>query len=228
MSIKPEEYLQAQSFAPPTSGQKTALSNAEQAFINKYVGDDAARTLSVERFDPDQALPLPAHVPSVADGAEETPNQPSLLESLKKAQTIQMVAFYLDAQVYLIPTMAVSEVLRCMPPVLLPMAPDFVAGVINLRGKVTPLLYLENLLTTPRTVRDENRFIIICSYKGLQVGLIFDKVHTMYTFNQDQIMWDVETRIGASAEYICGLVDVEQSILGVVSVDMIIDKVLHD
>jgi len=228
MNIKPEEYLQAQSFAPPSSGPAAKLSNAEQAFINKYVGTDVVRALEAEQHDPAQVLPLPAHMPAAADGAEAAPCQPSLLECLKKAQTVQMVAFYLDAQIYLIPTMAVSEVLRYMPPVLLPMAPDYVAGVINLRGKVTPLLYLENLLTTPRKVRHENRFIIICSYKGLQVGLIFDKVHTMYTFSQNQIMWDVESRIGASAEYICGLVDVNQSILGVVSVDMIIDKVLHD
>jgi purine-binding chemotaxis protein CheW len=228
MSIKPEEYLQAQSFAPPSSNREKELSNAEQAFINKYVGGDALRALQAERHDPAQTLSLPANAPTATGSAEGSPREPSLLERLKKEQTIQMVAFYLDAQVYLIPTMAVSEVLRYMPPVLLPMAPDYVAGVINLRGKVTPLLYLEDLLTTPRKVRDENRFIVICNYKDLQVGLIFDKVHTMYTFSQDQIMWDVESRIGASTEYICGLVDVNENILGVVSVEMIIDKVLQD
>ena len=228
MSIKPEEYLQAQSFAPPSPGPATELSSAEQAFINKYVGADAAAALQVERHDPAQVLPLPAQTPVTADSAEQSPREPLLLERLKKEQTIQMVAFYLDSQVYLIPTMAVSEVLRYTQPVLLPMAPDYVAGVINLRGKVTPLLYLEDLLTTPRTVRSENRFIIICNCKGLQLGLIFDKVHTMYTFSQDQIMWDVESRIGANTEFICGLVDVNETILGVVSVDMIIDKVLQD
>ena len=228
MSMKPEEYLQAQTFAPSPPGQAAELSSAEQAFINKYVGADAVRALETERHDPVQMLPLHAHAPATEGGAGESRLEPSLLERLKKEPTLQMVAFYLDAQVYLIPTMAVSEVLRYTPPVLLPMAPDYVAGVINLRGKVTPLLYLENLLTTPRKVRDENRFVIICSHKGLQVGLIFDKVHTMYTFNQDQIMWDVESRIGASAEYICGLVDVNGDILGVVSVGMIIDTILQD
>ena len=228
MSIKPEEYLLAQSFAPPPSGLEADLSSAEQAFISKYVGGDALRALQTERHHPAKALTLPAQTQAVAESAEEAPREPSLLERLKQEQAIQMVAFYLDAQVYLIPTMAVSEVLRYVPPVLLPMAPDYVAGVINLRGKVTPLLYLEDLITTPRKVREENRFIIICNCKGLQVGLIFDKVHTMYTFRQDQVMWDVESRIGASAEYICGLVDVNESILGVVSVETIIDKVLQN
>jgi purine-binding chemotaxis protein CheW len=232
MSMKPEEYLQAQTFASEPSGPAAELTGAELAFINKYVGADVARALEAEPLAPAPAeFPLPAKTPdtaAAADSAGEAPDEPSLLDRLKKEQTIQMVAFYLDAQVYLIPTMAVSEVLRYKTPVLLPMAPDYVAGVINLRGKVTPLLYLENLLTTPRTTRDENRFIIICSHKGLQAGLIFDKVHTMYTFNQDQIMWDVESRIGANTEYICGLVDVNKNILGVISVDMIIDKVLQD
>jgi purine-binding chemotaxis protein CheW len=77
-------------------------------------------------------------------------------------------------------------------------------------------------------VQDENRFIIICSHRGLQAGLLFDKVHTMYTFTQDQLLWDVEARIGANAEYICGLVDVDNNILGIISVGMIIDKILQD
>jgi len=235
MSMKPEEYLQAQPFASSPAEPATALNNAEMAFINKYVGADAARALEAQLHEPARALQLPAQAPPPqapapveTDSAEATPSEPSLLERLKQAPTIQMVAFYLDAQVYLIPTMAVSEVLRYTPPVLLPMAPDYVAGVINLRGKVTPLLYLENLLTAPRKKRDENRFIIICSHNGLQVGLIFDKVHTMYTFNQNQIMWDVEARIGVNTEYICGIVDVNESILGVLSVGMIIDMILKD
>ena len=225
MSMKPVDYLQAQSFAPDTHSPTQELTKAEQAFVNKYVGPEAVRTLATTNPTPDQTVQLP--VPATGMFTAGPPEE-SLMERLKKAQTIQMVAFYLDAQVYLIPTMAVSEVLRYMPPAILPMAPDFVAGVINLRGKVTPLLYLENLLTTPRTTRDENRFIIICNHRGLQAGLLFDKVHTMYTFRQDQLMWDVESRIGASAEYICGLVDVDENILGVVSVDMIIDKVIED
>jgi purine-binding chemotaxis protein CheW len=231
MSVKPVEYLQAQSFAPASVQPAKDLTGPEQAFVRKYVGADAARALEAECLVPEQEVPLPGQTPgtfsamrTARDGDDETP----LLERLKKAQTIQMVAFYLDSQVYLLPTMAVSEVLRYKTPVLLPMAPDYVAGVINLRGKVTPLLYLENLLTAPRAVQSENRFIIICSYKGLQVGLLFDKVHTMYTFNQDQLLWDVEARIGASAEFICALVDVNESIMGVISVDMIIDKVLQD
>jgi purine-binding chemotaxis protein CheW len=227
MSIKPEEYLQAQSFTPVASDGGGPLSSAEQAFIHKYVGADAMRTLGAMRQEPDALLSLSGKMPA-ADDAGAAPAEIPLIERLKQMQTIQMVAFYLDAQIYLIPIVAVSEVLRYTPPVLLPMAPDFVAGVINLRGKVTPLLYLENLLTTPRMERNENRFIIICSHRGLQVGLIFDKVHTMYVFRQDQIIWDVEARIGASAEYIAALVDVNESILGVLSVDMIIDKVLED
>lgn len=217
--MKPEEYLQAQSFAP--SEEARSLSGAEQAFIEKYVGVQALRTLGLE---PD--APAGGAVPTEKQAA--APVEPSLQEQLKAMPTVQMVAFYLDAQVYLIPTPAVNEVLRYVPPVLLPMAPDYVAGVINLRGRVTPLIYLDHLLTTRRKTGNENRFIIICTHRGLQVGLVFDKVHTMYTFNREQIMWDVESRIGASAEYICGLVEVNESILGIVSVDMIIDKVLKD
>jgi purine-binding chemotaxis protein CheW len=219
--MKPEEYLQAQTFAPsPEDARAKELTSAEEAFISKYVGEGAMSALGVEADEDSDAR--------AAERTRDEAGEPSLPERLKAASSVQMVAFYLDDQVYLIPTMAVNEVLRYTPPVLLPMAPDYVAGVINLRGRVTPLIYLEYLLTEPKKAGNENRFIIICTYKGLQVGLIFDKVHTMYTFSREQIMWDVESRIGASAEYICGLVEVEGNILGIVSVDTIIDKVLKD
>ena len=227
MSMKPEEYLQAQSFAASATGQAQTLSSAEQAFINKYVGSEALDALNSGQGAVTNSSTVA--MPGLAN--QDTPSvayELPLVMRLKAEQTVQMVSFYLDSQVYLIPTLAVNEVLRYVEPVLLPMAPDYVAGVINLRGKVTPLIYLENILTTPRIKHEQNRFIIICTYKDLQVGLIFDKVHTMYTFRQEQIMWDVESRIGASAEYICGLVDVDERILGVVAVDMIIDQVLQD
>lgn len=229
--MKPEEYLQAQSFAPSADAKAQDLSSAEKAFIDKYVGTQALSALGVAATSapPGQSASDAGEAePGKTAQIVAAPVEPSITEQLKAMQSVQMVAFYLDSQIYLIPTAVVNEVLRYVPPVLLPMAPDYVAGVINLRGRVTPLIYLEHLLSTPRRSRDENRFIIICTCRGLQVGLIFDKVHTMYTFDKEQIMWDVEARIGANAEYICGLVEVNENIMGIVSIDMIIEKVLQD
>ena len=50
---------------------------------------------------------------------------------LKKQEIIQMVSFYVEGQLYLLPVAGIQEVLRHMELVKIPLAPHFVAGAIN-------------------------------------------------------------------------------------------------
>ena len=213
----PEEYFQAQAFDPPTDGKGEALTPAEQAFVSKYMGIEGAKAVGIEASVPADA--------AVVEAVLNAPRVP-LHDELKSEAVIQMVSFYLDSQVYTLPIAAVQEVIRYMPPTSLPLAPEYVAGVINLRGRVTPLLYLDQLITNTKRAHGEERFIIVCTRHGLQVGLIIDKVHTMYMVKQKQIIWNVESQIGANAEYLCGIVDINDRIFGIVSIDMMVDQVL--
>lgn len=214
----PEEYFQAQAFEPPTDGKGEGLTPAEQAFVSKYMGIEGAKAVGIEASAPTDV--------TVVEAVLNAPRIP-LHDELKSEAVIQMVSFYLDSQVYTLPIAAVQEVIRYMPPTSLPLAPEYVAGVINLRGRVTPLLYLDQLITNTKRAHGEERFIIVCTRHGLQVGLIIDKVHTMYMVEQKQIIWNVESQIGANAEYLCGIVDINDRIFGIVSIDMIVDQVLQ-
>lgn len=219
----PEEYFQNLELSPVAASADAGLTAAEQAFVSKYMGIDGAKNLGLS-LDPVQGQ---AQGQAQGQDAEEAPQEMALHDELKNESTIQMVSFYLDSQIYTIPIAAVQEVIRFMPPTLLPMAPPFVAGVINLRGRVTPLLYLDQLVTNTERSHGEEKFIIICTRKGLQVGLIIDKVHSMYFVRQDQLIWNIESQVGATAEYLCGLVDIDDKIFGIVSIDMIVDQVLQ-
>lgn len=216
----PEEYFQNLELSPVAARADAGLTVAEQAFVSKYMGIDGAKDIG-----PNLGLDLAPSRLQVAEA--ETPVSTALHDELKQESSIQMVSFYLDSQIYTIPIAAVQEVIRFMPPTLLPMAPPFVAGVINLRGRVTPLLYLDQLVTNTTRQNGEEQFIIICSRKGLQVGLVIDKVHSMYFVRQEQVIWNIESQIGATAEYLCGLVDIDDKIFGIVSIDMIVDQVLQ-
>lgn len=232
----PEEYFQNLELTPVAASTDTGLTEAEQAFVSKYMGIDGAQSLGLnlapsqgqgQNGPQDQGAAKPQGLSQGKTQESETALSGSLHDELKCESTIQMVSFYLDSQIYTIPIAAVQEVIRFMPPTLLPMAPPFVAGVINLRGRVTPLLYLDQLVTNSSRGHGEEQFIIICTRKGLQVGLIIDKVHSMYFVRQEQLIWNIESQIGATAEYLCGLVDIDDKIFGIVSIDMIVDQVLQ-
>ena len=200
----PEEYFSDQCFeALDSRCTHDGLSDAEQAFVQKYLGNDALAGLPV--LEPDAALPV----------AGET------------AATPQHVSVFVREQTFLLPVTAIQEVLRHMPLVRLPLAPQFVAGVVNLRGRVTPLLHLDALLTLERDYRyTPQSFIIVCTTEQMQLGLIIDKVQTMHTVEQDKITWNAEVQLGTSAEFLCGIADINDRVCGILAPDMIVQKLL--
>ena len=228
----PEEYFADQCLAVPQAADAT-LSAAEHAFVQKYLGSDALQNMPVQ--EPEQVLAGTASVaPELGDGARPAAHKkagadaPSLRTRLSAQEQVQMVSFYIREQVFLLPVSVIVEVLRYMPLTRLPMAPPFIAGVVNLRGKVTPLLHLDALLTTDQTMRySEKSFIIVCGTDDMQLGLIIDKVHTMYMVSQDSISWNIEAQLGEGADFLCGLANIGERLHGIIDPELIVEKLIE-
>ncbi|WP_165065659.1 chemotaxis protein CheW [Desulfovibrio sp. ZJ200] len=215
----PEEYFADQCFDQPASQEGSqGLTAVEQAFVRKYLGEDALPGLPV--LEPEAAL----------DSEPDRQSTPAVLSKnlLRNEARIQMVSFFVRDQIFLLPVAAIHEVLRHLPLIRLPLAPPFVAGVVNLRGRVTPLLHLDALLTNERQYRyTPQHFIIVCAGDEMQLGLIVDKVHTMYMVEQNKITWNAEAQLGAGAEFLCGIADIDDRVCGIVAPDMIVQKLLE-
>lgn len=215
----PEEYFADHCFDQPVAHDgPNGLNDAEQAFVLKYLGEDALPGLPL--LEPEAALS--------AEPERRAPAAGVLKNLLRSQERIQMVSFFVRDQIFLLPVAAIHEVLRHLPLIRLPLAPPFVAGVVNLRGRVTPLLHLDALLTNERHYRyTPQNFIIVCAGDQMQLGLIVDKVHTMYMIEQNKITWNAEVQLGASAEFLCGIADIDDRVCGIVAPDMIVQKLLE-
>lgn len=219
MSKSPEDYFQEQNFSA-VSVDKANFTPAEQAFMDKYLGVDGGAVLDKIGIGPQPAAD--AAPDQHAEMAAEAP----LEEALRTAPEIQMVGFFLGSQEFTVPTVAVQEVIRSMPLAKLPAAPEFVAGVINLRGKVTPLIRLRDVLEVNSPRLGEDKFIIVCRRQGLQVGMIIERVHTMYRVPQADIDWSIENHLGINVDFIAGLLKLREQLVGIVSVDRIIASII--
>jgi purine-binding chemotaxis protein CheW len=131
-------------------------------------------------------------------------------------------------QEFTVPTVIVQEVIHYSVPVKLPIAPPFVAGVINLRGKVTPLVHLRDILEIQQKTKHDDRFIVICRYQGLQIGLIIERVHSMYRVTQKDIDWGIEAHLGINVDYVSGLLKQKDQLIGIIAVDKIVTDLLSD
>jgi len=89
----------------------------------------------------------------------------------------QFVIFKLDEQEYAVPIESVQEIVR-VPEELtrVPKTPDFVEGVINLRGNVLPIIDLRKKFDLREKQRDEHQRIMVFVIDNLSVGFIVDSV----------------------------------------------------
>ncbi|MDR3176429.1 MAG: chemotaxis protein CheW [Desulfovibrio sp.] len=219
MNKSPEEYFKEQNFEAVNVGN-AGLTPAEQAFMDKYVGVDGRAVLDKLGLDaPTRRVPD-------EDLHTEMDSEVPLDEMLRGSAELLMVGFFIGGQEFTIPTVAVQEVIRYEPVSKLPSAPQFVAGVINLRGRVTPLLHLRDILEVSSPRQDADKFIIVCRRKGIQIGMIIERVHTMYRVRQSDIDWSIEAHIGANVDFVAGLLKVREQLVGIVSVDRVIASIL--
>lgn len=210
----PEEYFQQQDFELGASGRGEGFSAAERAFMQKYLGVEEGDILKRMGIDADAAVEV------------ATDGEPPLDVIIRQEAELQMVAFFLGEQEYTVPSVAVQEVIRFQTPTRLPAAPAYLAGIINLRGRVTPLVRLRDLLEVQATGTDDDRFIVVCRRHGLQVGLMIERVHTMYRVSQNDIDWAVESHLGINVDFVSGLLKAGERLVGIISVDRIVESVL--
>lgn len=120
--------------------------------------------------------------------------------------------------------MVIQEVVRKVPVTLLPAAPRFMQGIINLRGRVTPVLDLRHLLHDGMGVQD--KFVVICRHKGLQIGLAISAVRTMYRAYNKDLVWGVESEVGVSSDFLLGLYKNGEKLVNILSVDRLVEQIL--
>jgi purine-binding chemotaxis protein CheW len=88
----------------------------------------------------------------------------------------QLVIFELSGEFYGVNVAQVQSIIPMQAIVVVPGAPSFVEGVINLRGAVVPVVDLRARFELPLPAKEGKAVIVIVELDNLQVGLVVDKV----------------------------------------------------
>lgn len=161
------------------------------------------------------------------EGAD-VPEEESVDARLRTLETATMVGFYVGKDVFVVPIDSVVEVIHYTALHRLPQAPSFLSGVVNLRGSILPVINMVELLTLQGSaLPDENGLIIICEARDMKLGLLVSRLHTIHKAKQDKFNWNAELHLGSSAELLSGLLETEEKLLGILSVERLIAKLLE-
>ncbi|MFA7197669.1 MAG: chemotaxis protein CheW [Methanoculleus sp.] len=103
---------------------------------------------------------------------------------------VDVVEFQLGGEHYALDIQIAREIVEMMPITPLPRAPEYLAGIINLRGEITNIIDLRDLLGLPESEEAENRKIVVLMPDvagGSNVGIIVDDVHSVVSIRDEQI-----------------------------------------
>jgi purine-binding chemotaxis protein CheW len=87
---------------------------------------------------------------------------------------LHIVGFQVGRETYGVPITSLHEIVRVPEITAVPDAPDYVEGVINLRGKIVSVIDLRKRLGEPATALNRRNRILVIEYNGRLSGLIVD------------------------------------------------------
>ncbi len=127
----------------------------------------------------------------------------------KKNRSGTFASFFLDNTEFAITLDYVQEVVNYPEKVsLLPLGPEFLDGVFNLRGMVIPIINLRKLLEVEGAVDSADMKIAIISFDSTRVGLLFDSTGTIVSPHSDERN-DYTYNEGSDYKIISGAIKIE-------------------
>ncbi len=131
----------------------------------------------------------------------------------------QFVGFRLGDEDYAIAITRIQEIILMKPITRLPQAPDYIEGMINLRGAVIPVVNLRKRFGLPaREVDDETRTIVV-NVQDRTVGCVVDAVTRVMRLGREQIQPSPLGAAGESCRYVSGLARLDERLLIVLDVE---------
>lgn len=137
------------------------------------------------------------------------------------------LTFSLAEEEYGIGILKIKEIIGMMPITTVPQTPDFVKGVINLRGKVIPVIDLRLRFGIESNDYTERTCIIVVEILGqngtVQIGIVVDTVSEVLNVKADDVEDTPAFGTKLNTEYILGMAKME----GGVKILLDIDRVLN-
>ncbi len=125
------------------------------------------------------------------------------------AKNIQMVVFSIGKELYGVGIESVHEIVKVPDVTEVPDAPSFLEGVINLRGKIVPVVDLRKRMRLDGRERTKSSRVLITENDGRLVGLLVDSVSEVLKIQPEAVEAPPDMIASIGVEYITGVAKVE-------------------
>lgn len=139
------------------------------------------------------------------------------VQKQNSSEELELIAFRVGRQEFCIDIMMVREVRGWTEATILPRTPDYVKGVINLRGAVLPIIDLARCLGMPGIEPTERNVIIVVQIANRQVGILVDGVSDILTASKNLIQPTTEITSGLIKNFVRGLLTMDGRMISLIT-----------
>ncbi|MPN51054.1 Chemotaxis protein CheW [bioreactor metagenome] len=148
----------------------------------------------------------------------------SLSENREDAMAGRFLTFLVDKETFGIEIRHVMEIIGLQPITEMPEMPDYVKGIINLRGRIIPVLDVGLRFKKLRREYDDRTCIIVISLSGTSVGLIVDNVSEVLTIPDEDISAKPEILSKDSRGYIKSIGKIGEQVILLIDCDKLLNE----
>jgi purine-binding chemotaxis protein CheW len=132
-------------------------------------------------------------------------------------ENIKIVAFKLGEEEFGLNIDHVNSIERISQITRVPNAPAYIKGVVNLRGQITPIIDLQNILSENQVETTERTRILIANYNDMNLGFMVDQTSDVMDVRPDDIV--PPSSNGLNFDYLNGIAQIESRIIMLLNLD---------
>ncbi len=137
---------------------------------------------------------------------------------------VQLVTFRVGGEEFGLDVFAVHEIQRYQAPTPMPRAPEFVEGVLDVRGTLVPIVDLRRRFETPEVAYDEDTRIVLVDFNDERLGLVVDSVTEVLRAPETAVSPPPAYIRGLAAEFVRGIVRVGERLVVLMDLDRILSS----
>ncbi len=128
-------------------------------------------------------------------------------------EQLQLVTFGVGDELFAIDILAVQEINRMMTITRVPQSPDCLEGVINLRGRIIPVVDLRKRFGLDVTEHGQDSRIIVIEVRGCVLGFIVDRVNEVLRVDSAVVDAPPPMAGGIGGEYVRGVAKLDKRLV---------------
>jgi purine-binding chemotaxis protein CheW len=148
------------------------------------------------------------------------------VEEKKERSAIEgkFLTFILSEEIYGIEILKAREIIGLMDITIVPQTPDYMKGVINLRGKVIPVIDLRLKFSMPEEEHTQETCVIVVEVNNTQIGIIVDSVSEVSEISGGEIEEAPSFGQGIDTSFIMGLGKVKENIIILLDIETVLSS----